>query len=70
MIVDRIREAETHCSVSVDDILGGELAVSHLLELGHERIAFVGSSDAIGQVRDRRAGLCGRSRRTGARSRN
>lgn len=56
VIVDRIREAETHCSVSVDDILGGELAASHLLELGHERIAFLGSSDAIGQVRDRRAG--------------
>ncbi len=56
VIVDRIRDAQTHCSVSVDDILGGELAASHLLELGHERIAFVGSSDSIGQVRDRRAG--------------
>ena len=56
VIVDRIRDAETHCSVSVDDILGGELAASHLMELGHQRIAFVGSSDAIGQVRDRRAG--------------
>ena len=56
VIVDRIRDAQTHCSVSVDDILGGELAASHLLELGHERIAFVGSSDSIGQVRDRQAG--------------
>ena len=56
VIVDRIRDAQTHCSVSVDDILGGELAASHLLELGHERIAFVGSSDSIGQVRDRRVG--------------
>ena len=56
VIVDRIRDAETHCSVSVDDILGGELAASHLLELGHERIAFVGGPDSIGQVRDRRAG--------------
>ena len=56
VIVDRIRDAETHCSVSVDDVLGGELAAGHLLELGHERIAFVGSSDSIGQVRDRRSG--------------
>jgi LacI family transcriptional regulator len=56
VIVDRIREAETHCSVSVDDVLGGGLAAGHLLELGHERIAFVGGSDSIGQVRDRRLG--------------
>ncbi len=27
------------CSVSVDDVAGGELAVAHLLELGHRRIA-------------------------------
>ena len=56
VIVDRIRDADTHCSVGVDDVLGGELAAGHLLELGHERIAFVGSSDSIGQVRDRRMG--------------
>jgi LacI family transcriptional regulator len=56
VIVDRIRNAETHCSVSVDDVLGGELAAGHSLELGHERIAFVGGSDSVGQVRDRRIG--------------
>ncbi|HEU5392234.1 MAG TPA: hypothetical protein VFV73_40735 [Streptosporangiaceae bacterium] len=28
------------CSVAVDDRRGGEIAVSHLLELGHRRIVF------------------------------
>jgi LacI family transcriptional regulator len=57
VIVDRVREADTHCSVAVDDVLGGELATDHLLELGHERIAFVGGPLSIGQVRDRRDGV-------------
>ncbi len=30
--------------VVVDDVQGGELATRHLLELGHERIAFLGDS--------------------------
>ena len=29
-------------SVSIDDVAGGRLATSHLLDLGHERIAFIG----------------------------
>jgi LacI family transcriptional regulator len=56
VIVDRTRETHSHCSVAVDDVLGGELAARHLLELGHERIAFVGGPESIGQVRDRRQG--------------
>jgi LacI family transcriptional regulator len=44
------------CSVAVDDILGGQLAATHLLELGHERIAYIGGPDTLGQVRDRRRG--------------
>ena len=56
VIVDRRRSGGDFCSVAVDDELGGELAVAHLLDLGHRRIAFVGGPDTIGQVRDRRTG--------------
>jgi LacI family transcriptional regulator len=53
VIVDRTRSRANVCSVSVDDTLGGRLAVEHLLELGHRRVAFVGGPDTIGQVRER-----------------
>jgi LacI family transcriptional regulator len=53
VIVDRVRREETHCSVAVDDVLGGQLAAGHLVERGHRRIAFVGGPDSLGQVRDR-----------------
>lgn len=56
VIVDRTRHGNTHCSVAVDDVLGGQLAVMHLLELGHHRIAYIGGPDTLGQVRDRRRG--------------
>jgi LacI family transcriptional regulator len=53
VLVDRRGAEGSHCSVSVDDVLGGELAVTHLIERGHRRIAFVGGPFSIGQVRDR-----------------
>jgi LacI family transcriptional regulator len=56
VIVDRVSGSEDFCSVAVDDLLGGRLATEHLLDLGHERIAFVGGPDTLGQVRDRLAG--------------
>ncbi|MGW5241497.1 LacI family DNA-binding transcriptional regulator [Monashia sp. NPDC004114] len=56
VVVDRRREDRSLCSVAVDDVLGGRLAVEHLVDRGHQRIAFVGGPDTIGQVRDRRAG--------------
>jgi len=57
VMVDRAATGRTHCSVSVDDVLGGDLAATHLLDLGHERIAFVGGPASIGQVRDRLQGV-------------
>ncbi|WP_190813945.1 LacI family DNA-binding transcriptional regulator [Saccharopolyspora pogona] len=56
VIVDRTRDAATHCSVAVDDVHGGQIAVQHLIEMGHERIAFISSPATLGQVRDRREG--------------
>jgi LacI family transcriptional regulator len=56
VLVDRTGERQRCCSVAVDDVLGGRLAADHLLDLGHERIAFVGGPETLGQVRERRAG--------------
>lgn len=54
--VDRVAEGEDACSVSVDDVTGGGLAVGHLLEQGHERIAYVSGPMTLAQCRDRRSG--------------
>jgi LacI family transcriptional regulator len=56
VIVDRTRRDDLFCSVAVDDVLGGRLAVEHLVDRGHERVAFVGGPTSIGQVRDRLEG--------------
>lgn len=53
VLVDCHAREDTQCSVAVDDILGGELALHHLLETGHKRIAFVGGPMTVQQVRDR-----------------
>ncbi len=42
--------------MAVDDVLGGRLAMEHLVERGHSRVAFIGGPESIGQVRDRLAG--------------
>ncbi|WP_328455818.1 LacI family DNA-binding transcriptional regulator [Amycolatopsis sp. NBC_00438] len=56
VVVDRTPDGTEHCSVAVDDVYGGEIAVRHLIEQGHERIAFIGNHTTVGQVRDRRQG--------------
>ena len=48
--------AKAWCSVAVDDRLGGEVAVAHLLEQGHERIAFAGGPFSLPQIADRLEG--------------
>jgi DNA-binding LacI/PurR family transcriptional regulator len=47
VLVDASAEG-MHC-VRIDDVAGGELAVRHLVQLGHARIGFVG--DSIEEVR-------------------
>jgi LacI family transcriptional regulator len=42
VLLDSRSASGRQCSVAVDDVLGGDMAVSHLLELGHRRIACVG----------------------------
>ncbi|MCO1580198.1 LacI family transcriptional regulator [Crossiella sp. SN42] len=56
VLVDRETQDGTRCSVAVDDVLGGELAMTHLIETGHTRIAMVGGPLSIQQVRDRHQG--------------
>lgn len=56
VLVDRVSEDRKLSSVSVDDVVGGELAVRHLIDTGRRRIAFVGGPSSIRQVADRLAG--------------
>jgi DNA-binding LacI/PurR family transcriptional regulator len=56
VLVDSGTLRHRSCSVSVDDVLGGRLAVDHLVETGRYRIAVVGGNEHIRQVRDRREG--------------
>jgi LacI family transcriptional regulator len=53
VLVDRFASTRNVCSVSVDDVYGGELAATHLVEQGHRRIAFVGGPFGLKQVQDR-----------------
>jgi LacI family transcriptional regulator len=56
VLLDRRASDDAQCSVAVDDVLGGELAVAHLIAQGHERIAFVGGPFTIRQVQERHQG--------------
>lgn len=56
VLLDRPSRARDLCSVAIDDALGGELAMRHLLELGHRQIAFVSGPLSIRQYAERRRG--------------
>ncbi|MBO0981509.1 LacI family DNA-binding transcriptional regulator [Microbacterium sp. SD291] len=56
VLVDHEIPGSGYCSVSVDDVEGGYLAVRHLLEIGRRRIVFVGGPSALAQVAHRLAG--------------
>ncbi|MGV9628278.1 LacI family DNA-binding transcriptional regulator, partial [Streptomyces sp. NPDC003487] len=56
VLVDRVAEGAAECSVSVDDVAGGALAVRHLVDAGHRSIAYVSGPPGLNQVRDRRTG--------------
>lgn len=56
VLVDRIAERDEGCSVAIDDVLGGRLAIEHLLAQRGPRLALVNGSRAIEQCENRRAG--------------
>jgi LacI family transcriptional regulator len=56
VIVDRRRSDGSCCSVAVDDVHGGRVAIEHLVEQGHRRVAFIGGPESIGQVKERLQG--------------
>ncbi|MFE2179514.1 LacI family DNA-binding transcriptional regulator [Streptomyces sp. NPDC059455] len=56
VLVDRVLPSAEGCSVSVDDVTGGELAARHLLGLGHPTLAYVSGPMRLAQCRDRREG--------------
>ncbi|MEV0646288.1 LacI family DNA-binding transcriptional regulator [Phytomonospora sp. NPDC050363] len=56
VLVDRGAGRGAFCSVSVNDVLGGQLAAEHLLRTGHRHIAFAGGPLTLPQVSDRHQG--------------
>ncbi|MFB2554421.1 LacI family DNA-binding transcriptional regulator [Herbiconiux liangxiaofengii] len=56
VLVERRATTASFSSVSVDDRRGGELAATHLLELGRSRVAFLGGPAGIIQSSDRYEG--------------
>ncbi|MFD4668572.1 LacI family DNA-binding transcriptional regulator [Lentzea sp. NPDC058450] len=56
VLVDR-QLGEGFCSVTVDDVTGGDLAATHLIDLGHRRLGFVGGSAGVRQIGDRMTGV-------------
>ncbi|MEY9962202.1 LacI family transcriptional regulator [Streptacidiphilus sp. MAP12-16] len=56
VLVDRQDTSAQGCSVSVDDVAGGALALRHLTASGHRSIAYVSGPPHLAQIRDRRTG--------------
>jgi LacI family transcriptional regulator len=56
-LLDREVKGDNQCSVSVDDVHGGQIAIEYLVSLGHQRIAWVSGPTNIPQVADRGAGV-------------
>lgn len=56
VLVDEQAPASQYCSLAVDDVEGGRMAVAHLLAGGARKITFVGGPASLHQVVDRQAG--------------
>ena len=60
------RTTDDECGVGVDDLRGGELAMGHLLALGHERVAYVTSASHVWPTDERREGALIAARKAGS----
>lgn len=56
-LLDREIDNKNQCSVSVDDVHGGQMAIEYLASLGHKHIAWVSGPESIPQVADRGIGV-------------
>ena len=56
VLVDRTRDDESLCAAAAEDVEGGRLAVEHLVDRGHTRVAYIGGPRSLGQVREREEG--------------
>jgi LacI family transcriptional regulator len=56
-LLDREIKGRKQCSVSVDDVHGGQIAIEYLAGLGHKNIVWVCGPESIPQVADRGAGV-------------
>lgn len=56
-LLDGDSKGNNHCSISVDDIYGGFVAIEYLSYLGHHDIAWVCGPDSIPQVAERGVGV-------------
>lgn len=56
VLLDHPTARANQCSVAVDDVAGGELAVGHLLSSGARTLAFVTGPSSLRQCTDRRKG--------------
>lgn len=65
-LLDREIKGRKQCSVSVDDVHGGQLAIEYLAGLGHKNIAWVCGPESIPQVADRGAGVTKAAKVAGA----
>ncbi len=57
VLLDHVSPVPELGSVAVDDVTGAGLAITHLLEQGHRRIAFVNGPMTLRQCVDRRDGV-------------
>ncbi len=56
-LIDAAGKTSNECSVSVNDVRGGEIAIEHLAELHHTNIAWVCGPETIPQAADRSKGV-------------